>query len=180
MAALLFLVKTAFDLISLVFILRFILHAVRADFHNPLSQFVYRVTNGLVSPLRRVVPNVGGFELATLLLIVVIQGVGLLCAFALRGIAIPLGPLLVGSVLGALLAVLRFLTFALIVNAILSWAPGMHGHPLARILDQICAPVLRPIRSILPLIAGLDLSPLVAIILLQAVSIQLAQLPYAM
>lgn len=174
MISLPFLLKTAFDLLTLLFVLRFTLHAVRAEFYNPLSQFVYKVTNGAVRPLRRLIPNVGGLETASLLLMVLIQGIGLLLLFSLFGMPISPGALILYAVLHAALVALRFLVFALIVNAILSWVPNMAGHPLARLLDQICGPLLRPIRSFLPLVAGIDLSPLVMIILLQAVSMELA------
>ncbi len=177
MAALDFLIRTAFDLLSLVFILRFLLYAVRAEFHNPLSQFVYRVTNPVIAPMRRIIPNLGGVEVATVLAVVLIQTLSLVVVYTLlRGVGLPIGPLLLSAILGAVLATLRCLVLILIVNALLSWAPGMAGHPAARLLGQIAEPVLRPIRSVLPLVAGIDLSPLVAIIVLQAISIQLQQI----
>ncbi|MEM9387168.1 MAG: YggT family protein [Pseudomonadota bacterium] len=177
MAALVFLITTAFDLLALVFILRFLLYAVRAEFHNPLSQFVYRVTNPVIAPLRKVIPNVGGMELATVLAVIVIEAVSLVVVYTvLRGIPLPVSGVLLGAVLGAVLSTLRCLVLVLIVNALLSWAPGMAAHPAARLLGQIADPVLRPIRSVLPLVAGIDLSPLVAIIALQAITIQLEQI----
>ena len=174
MQALQFLLSTFFHLLALVFILRLILYAVRADFYNPLSQFVYRVTNPVISPLRKVVPNVGPVELSTLIMIVLVTAVGLTLRVLMRGLTPAAGPVLIGAVLEALRSGLSFIMFALIVNVILSWVPTMTVHPLARLLSQICDPVLRPIRAILPVIAGLDLSPLVAIILLQAILIQLS------
>ncbi|MEO0422436.1 MAG: YggT family protein [Pseudomonadota bacterium] len=179
MAALVFLISTAFTLLSTVFILRFLLYAVRAEFHNPLSQFVYRVTNPVIAPLRKVIPNVGGVELATVLAVIVIEAVSLVVVFTvLRGITLPLGGTLLEAVLQGVLATLRCLIMILIVNALLSWAPGMAGHPVARLLGQIADPVLRPIRSVLPAIAGFDLSPLVAIIALQAIMIQLSTIHF--
>jgi YggT family protein len=173
MQAMLFLIETFFQLLALVFILRLILYAVRADFYNPLSQFVYRVTNPVIAPLRKVIPNVGKVELATTLMIIVVEALGLTLRALLSGFTPAPGPVLITAVLEALRSGFSFLMFALIVNVILSWVPNMSVHPLARLLSQICDPILRPIRSILPVIAGLDLSPLIAIILLQAILIQL-------
>ena len=173
MQALQFFVGTFLHLLALVFVMRVILFAVRADFYNPLSQFVYRVTNPVISPLRRVIPNAGPVELSTLVMVVAIEAVAIGVIALLRGFTPSPGPLLFAAIIEALRSGLTFVMFALIVNVILSWVPTMQLHPLARLLSQICDPILRPIRSVLPVIAGLDLSPLVAIILLQAILIQL-------
>jgi YggT family protein len=173
MYALLFLTQALFNLLALVFILRLFLYAARADFYNPLSQFVYRVTNPVVGPLRQVIPNLGMVELSTLLVIVAVQALGMTVSTMLQGALPAPGPLLIAAVLETVRSTLGFLVFALIVNAIMSWVPGMAGHPVSRLLGQVCEPVLRPIRGVLPPIGGLDLSPLVAILLLQAVLIQL-------
>ena len=172
-AALLFLVRTLFDLYLLTFLLRFILQWIRSDFYNPFAQFVLRVTNPLVIPARRVIPAAGGVDLATLVVIIVLQ---LAATYVLL--------LIVGVTPNALdlfrLAALRLVSLVLwlyfasiLVYVILSWvSPGGHS-PISTMLYTLNAPLLTPVRRIIPPIGGLDLSPLVVLILLQALMIAL-------
>ncbi len=177
--ALQFLIETLFDLYVMVVALRFMMQAVRADYYNPVSQFVVKATNPLLVPLRRVIPGVAGQDLASLALAVAVLLAKLLLlqAIGARGVAVG------GSVLflqtagvGALAWIacvdlvallINIVFFAIIIQVILSWvAPGTHN-PVASLLFALTQPVLRPIQRVVPPIGGLDLSPLVAIIALQ-------------
>ncbi|TVQ50173.1 MAG: YggT family protein [Gammaproteobacteria bacterium] len=172
--ALLFLVKTLLDLYILSFLLRLLLQWVRADFYNPLSQFIVRVTNPLVRPLRRVVPPLGGLDTATLL---VILGLELAATALLLGLATGGGPLpglatlLYLAVLRTVVLVLRLYFVAILISVILSWVGRDSRHPLVALLNSVVEPVLRPVRRILPSIGGLDLSPLIVLLLIQALLI---------
>ncbi|MEO0971478.1 MAG: YggT family protein [Pseudomonadota bacterium] len=176
MAALQFLVGATFRALALLFVLRFLLYAVRAEFHNPVSQFVYRLSNPVVSPLRRIIPNVGGFEIASLLVILAIEALAITALAALEGARLAPNDIVLGAVVGTLVSIIGFLCVVLIVNALLSWVPNAGGHPGARLLNQISVPVLKPIRSFVPLIQGFDLSPLIAIIALQTILVALSQI----
>lgn len=161
-------VQTLGSLYLLIVLLRFILQLVRADFYNPLSQFIVRATHPLLRPLRRVVPSLGGLDLASLVLAILVQLVliALLLLLAYGAMANPL-QMLVWSLIGITGLFLKIFFFALIVSVILSWvAPGSHN-PAAELVGQITEPLLAPIRRLLPNLGGLDISPIFAFLALQ-------------
>jgi YggT family protein len=174
MTALIFIVSTVLDLYILTFILRFALQWVRADSRNPFWQFVVQITNPLVRPLRQVVPGWRGMELASLLIALVLEAIAVVVLVRLAGAALPgAGFVLYYALLRFVLAVLRLYFFALIVYVLLSWINPDGSHPLARALGALCEPVLRPVRRFMPVIGGFDLSPLVVLIVIQALIVSL-------
>lgn len=172
MQLLLDLVQIIGSLYITLVLLRFILQVCRADFYNPISQFIVKATNPLLIPLRRVIPSVRGLDSASLVLALVLQIVLVLVINQ-----IPLGHIgeIFGQVLAAALiqlikAVVQLYTWALIIIVIISWvAPGSY-HPGAQLLAQITEPLLAPIRRVLPPMGGLDLSPMVLMLLLFVIS----------
>ena len=168
--ALIYIIQTLGSLYLLIVLLRFILQLVRADFYNPLSQFIVKATQPLVTPLRRVIPGFAGLDLASLVLAIVVQLalMGLTLMLLGYGLDNPL-QLLVWSIIGVTALFLKVFFFALIISVILSWvAQGSHN-PTAMLINQICEPLLSPIRRILPSMGGLDLSPIVAFLLLNLI-----------
>ncbi len=163
-----FLIDTLGGLYIGLIMVRFLLGRVRADFHNPFSQFVVTVTNPLLRPLRRVVPPVAGIDLAALVLMFALKVVQLYLLVALQGGAAPLLPLLWVALLKLVELAIYVYIIALIAQAVLSWVTpgGYHHHPLASLLHSLNAPLLRPLARHIPPIAGIDLTPLVAILLL--------------
>lgn len=163
-----YVVQTLGSLYLLIVLLRFIFQLVRADFYNPLSQFIVRATQPLVVPLRKVIPGFRGVDFASLVLAVLVQLVLMAIIVKLMGYALPgILQLLVWSLVGVTALFLKVFFFALIISVILSWvAPGSHN-PAAQLVHQICEPVLAPIRKILPSLGGLDLSPIFAFIALR-------------
>lgn len=167
--SIIFLVKTLSDLYLLTYLLRFILQWVRADFYNPLSQFVLRVTNPLVLPARRVLPQARSIDLPTLLILIALECLFTWALLALGGFSLPVNTFLFFVLLRLISLALWFYSVSILIYVILSWiGPGGY-HPVAVILAEINEPVLRPVRRLLPPIAGLDLSPLLVLILIQAV-----------
>ena len=160
-----FLIHALGGLYLLAVLLRFVLQLVRADFYNPLSQFIVRATSPLLMPLRRVIPGFGGIDLASLVLALLVQLALILIILALDGGASWTLPLLLAwSLIGVTSLFLKIFFFALIVSVILSWvAPGTHN-PAAQLVHQICEPLLAPIRRFLPNLGGLDISPIFAFI----------------
>ncbi|WP_150304447.1 YggT family protein [Pseudomonas saliphila] len=168
--AAIYLVQTLGSLYLLVVLLRFILQLVRADFYNPLSQFIVRVTQPLLKPLRKVVPGLGGLDLAALVLALLIQLVLVAIIIKLMGYALPnIAQLLIWSVIGVTALFLKIFFFALIISVILSWVAPQSNNPAAMLVQQLCEPVLAPIRGILPSMGGLDLSPIFAFIALRLI-----------
>ena len=160
-----FLVQTLFGLYILVVMLRLLLQVVRADFYNPLSQFLVKVTNPPLKPLRRFIPGVAGIDMASvvLLLLLKIIEVLLLGLFPKYPLAEMIGlPILAIAELVALMV--NIFLFAIIIQAIISWInPGTYN-PVSTLLHQLTNPVLEPFRRVIPPVSGMDLSPLAAII----------------
>jgi YggT family protein len=173
-----FLVKTITDLYLLVFLLRIILQWVRADFYNPFSQFIVRATNPLVVPARRLLPSVAGIDMPSLVVLVILQGIVTYVLLVLIGITPSIDVLLAYTGLRLVSLAIWTYTISIFLFVILSWVAPATYSPIAMVLGQIVEPVLRPVRRILPSIGGLDLSPLVILILLQAASIALGLPPY--
>lgn len=169
--AAIYIVQTLGSLYLLIVLLRFILQLVRADFYNPLSQFVVKATQPLLKPLRRIIPGFGGLDLASLVLAVLLQLLLMVAVLTLMGYGVGgyLLQLLVWSIIGVTALFLKVFFFALIVSVILSWvAPGSYN-PAAQLVNQICDPLLAPIRRILPNLGGLDISPIFAFIALNLI-----------
>ncbi|CAM4051887.1 YggT family protein [Pseudoalteromonas byunsanensis] len=166
MNAMQFLIGIVFDLFLMVVLLRFWLQLVRADFYNPLSQTVVKVTSFAVNPLRKIIPGVGGLDLASLLLafIVGFAKVSLLMVLFYGGWN-PLGALING-VITVLKEAFSLVFWILIIRAIMSWVVQGYN-PIAAVFDQLTEPMLRPIRKVIPPLGGLDLSILVLLIGMQ-------------
>ena len=166
--ALILIVQTLGSLYLLIVLLRFVLQLVRADFYNPLSQFIVRATHPLLRPLRRVIPSIGGIDLSSLVLAIILQ-VLLMAAIlmiAFGTIGNPL-QLLVWAIIGVTGLFLNIFFYALIISVILSWvAPGSQN-PGAQLISQICEPALAPLRRLLPNLGGLDISPIFAFLALK-------------
>ncbi len=176
MNVLLFLVKTFTDLYLLAVLLRLLLQFVGADFYNPFSQFVFQVTEPLVRPLRRIMPRAGRLDSATLILLILLEIAVTWLLIALLGVSPPAGLLLWLSLLRLVSLVIWAYTLSILVYVILGLiAPGTYN-PIGAVAAQIADPVVRPFRRVIPIIGGLDFSPMIALILLFAASIALGDL----
>jgi len=169
MQSLYFILDTLFNLYLMVVILRIWLQWARADFYNPLSQFVVRCTHPLLGPLRRLIPSLGGLDLAAVLLAYAVA-LGKYLLFLALGM---IHGQWLGLLLVSLLLVLKqagsLLFWLLVARAILSWV-SQGRSPLELVLYQLTEPLLSPIRRVIPAIGGLDLSVLVLFIALQALN----------
>ena len=171
MQALIFLIDAVIGFFTLVLLLRFFMQLNRVSFANQIGTFVVQLTNWAVKPLRRVVPGLGGLDLASLLPAWILQCVLVLVVFLLRGsaVAVDEGTLALLVLWHGLLGTLRVAIWvfigALFLQAILSWVNPRS--PLGYPVMQLTQPILRPIQRFLPPIANIDLSPLVGILLLQ-------------
>jgi YggT family protein len=166
--AAIYVLQTLGSLYLLIVLLRFVLQLVRADFYNPLSQFAVRATQPLLKPLRRIIPSLFGLDMSSLVLAIIVQlilmALTLLLAYHTPGAPLQL---LVWSIIGVIALFFKIFFFALIISVILSWvAPGSHN-PGAELVNQICEPALAPFRRILPSMGGLDISPILAFMVLK-------------
>ncbi len=162
-----FLVTTLFSLYILAVMLRFLLGVVRADFYNPVSQFLVRITNPLLLPMRKVIPSLGRYDTSALLLMLLLQFISLGLVVLLRGISVPVVTLLIVAVGELVMLAINVFMFAIIIQVILSWVNPGNYNPVTALLYSITSPIMRPLQRLIPPISGIDLSPLVAIIGLQ-------------
>lgn len=173
MQVLIFLVDAVVSFFCTLFLLRFLMQVTRVSFAGQFGDFVVKLTNWAVKPLRRVIPGIGGMDWASLVAALALQ---ILLSALVVGLAGPQlaadgGAMALMALWFAVRTLLRLAIYivigALVVQAVLSWI-NPHS-PLAAPASQLTRPILDPIRRFVPLVSGIDLSPLVAILLLQAV-----------
>lgn len=161
-----FLVQTIAGLYAAVVVIRFLLQVARADFYNPISQFIVKLTTPALRPLRQVIPGFRGLDLSSLALAWLIKAVELAVVAALLG----LGNNPLGAVLWALPALvgltIDIVMFAVLIRVILSWVNPDPYNPINGLLDSITAPVMGPAQRLIPPVGGLDLSPVVVMVAL--------------
>ena len=173
MEAINYLLDFVFRALMMILILRVWLQAVRADFYNPLSQFIVKVSNPMVIPLRRIIPGIGGIDMATVLLAYLVSTAKFIVIPLLNGGATDIP---VSLLLGLLFLIKQtgvMLFIIMLVMAIMSWVVQGYN-PTMMIFHQLTNPFLTPIRKIVPSIGGLDLSILIAFLLLNVINILLS------
>jgi YggT family protein len=173
MTAVLFLIQAAFGFYLLAVMLRFLLQCVRADFYNPLVQFLVRITNPPLWPLRRIVPGYHGLDLAAVVLAFVLQLLEVWLVTTLLGQRASVGVLLLLAFGELLKLVINIYLWSVVIQAVLSWVNPDPRHPIIRLLAQLTAPVLRPARRLIPPISGVDLSPILVVVTLIFISLLL-------
>ena len=172
-ASTIFLIQTLFGLYILVVMLRLMLQWVRADFYNPVSQFIVKITNPPLKPLRRIIPGWGGIDFASVLLLLALQMLELFLVNMAVGRASGIGGLIIGSIAELLELLINVFIGAILIQVILSWVAPSSYNPLIGLVHKITEPLLAPARRILPAFSGIDFSPLVALIVLQLLKILL-------
>lgn len=177
--ALQFLISTLVMLYALIILLRFVLQVVRANYYNPVAQFVVRASAPVLSPLRRILPPMGRYDWAALLVLFALM---LLKLGLYRLLDIPqtvVGGYRIGiehvwfpslvwiAVVDVIALVINLFFFAVLIRALLSWIAPQGPNPVVEVLERITAPVVDPVRRLIPLVGGIDLSPLAVLIGLQ-------------
>ena len=174
MRALLYVLDALFTLVLVAFLLRVILPLVDAGFRNPIGEAVLKVTDPLVLPLRRLFKPVGRIDVAAVVALVLVQLLATVLLLGLGGVGALALPVVVLHALRSLLDLtLQFFTVCLLIYVVLSWVAPDVRNPAVQLLARVCEPVLRPVRRVLPPLGGLDLSPLLLLIALQALRITL-------
>jgi YggT family protein len=162
--ALSYLVGTLIDLYIAAVLLRLLLQWVRADFYNPISQFLVRVTNPTLVPLRRIIPSIGRLDTAAVVLMLVLEVVGVWLVNRISATPASWAQIITFSLTKLVMTLLMTYFFLIIAAVLVSWLGQGLRHPFVPLLQQLTEPVLRPFRRFIPPIAGIDLSPLFALI----------------
>ena len=163
---LVFLVEVIFGLYLLIVLLRFLLQLVKADFYNPISQFIVKATSPALKPLRKVIPGFGGIDVASLVLAWI---VATLKIFVIQLITAKSGLFLLALLLAIPAIVDLFFNiflFSILIMVILSWVSPGGYNPAIGLLYSLNDPVMKPFRKIIPPMGGLDLSPMIVMVVI--------------
>jgi YggT family protein len=161
MEAIRYIVDTLLWLLTLAFVLRLLFQLVRADFRDPIADAIVRVTNWLIMPLRRLLPPIGRVDTATVVAVLLAAGVRTVVMMAMAGMGVGAGDLIAFlriTLLNLADMVLRIYLFAMLLYWLTGFiAPGGYG-PGLRLLAQLCEPILKRVRRIIPPIGQIDFS----------------------
>lgn len=177
MTATLTILDFVFRIAALLFLVRFLLQAARADFYNPISQAIVKATDPVAKPLRMILPSYRNFDFASFVLAWLI-GIAFIAvvAYFIRPQEIGIGTLVLSGLRHTLLVLVGFYWWTILIVVIASFvAQGTH-HPALALLNQLIDPLIRPVRRILPTLGPLDFSPLVVLLALTLVQDGLRQL----
>ena len=165
MNTLTFLLSTVIELYTMVLLLRIWMQWAHCDFYNPFSQFVVKVTQPIIGPLRRVIPAMGPIDSASLLVAYILSFIKAIVLFKV----VTFLPIIW---IAGLLSLLIF--WVLLVMAIMSWV-SQGRSPIEYVLIQLADPLLRPIRRLLPAMGGIDFSPMILVLLLYVINMGVAE-----
>lgn len=167
-------VNTLGHLVMLALLLRFLLQASRADFYNPVSQALVKMTAPVLNPLRRLIPAWRNLDLATLLVALLFGTLASALMIFSAGYVLPgIGTLLSWAFLGMLSYILKIYFWGLLISVIVSWVAPYSGNPALLLIQQILEPLQRLFRKVIPPMGGLDLSPIFIFLGIQVVEIML-------
>lgn len=178
-SSLLFLIDTIGGLYIMAVLLRFLLQLVRADFYNPISQAIVKITAPLLNPLRKIIPGFGGVDMASLILALLLQMVLLFVMLSMQGYSVSsqlLPAIVTRSLIEIALNVLNIYTFSLVIIAIASWVAPQSYNPGLMLLYQLTEPLSRRVRSIIPPMGGLDFSLMILVLAIMMLKNFLIQL----
>ena len=170
-----FLISTLFTLYIGAVLIRIILAATRADFYNPISQFIVTITNPVLITLRKILPSVGKIDTASWVLVIALKILELVILLSIKNVEVSPDVLIISAIFQLLIILVTIFLYAVLFRAILSWfpSPQMYQNPLFSILVSITEPLLRPARRIIPPVGAFDLSALVVILVLYSILIAL-------
>ncbi|MGR9052465.1 MAG: YggT family protein [Gammaproteobacteria bacterium] len=162
-----FLIDSVFSLYILAVMLRFLLQWTRAEYYNPIFQFLVKITQPPLKPLRRFIPPIGQIDSASLVLMFALQITADFSVIVLKGYPFTVGSLAIVSFSQLLELLINVFIFSIFARALLSWINPGAFDAASSILYSLTEPVLAGFRRFIPLVAGVDLTPLAALILLQ-------------
>ncbi len=164
---LIFLIDTVFSLYILAVVLRFLFQWTRADFYNPISQFLVKITHPPLKILRRFIPAVGKIDTSSIVFALILQMVSDLSILMLKGVMVGIAGLVILSFTQLLSLIINVFVFAVFARAILSWFDPGNYNPASSLLQSLTEPLLSVCRKVIPDLGGIDLSPLAALVALQ-------------
>lgn len=166
------LVSTLGTLFMMAVLLRFLLQISRADFYNPITQMVVRVTDPGVQLFRRFIPGFKGVDFATLVFALLVQCTLICVLILIAGFDLPgVGLVLTWAIGGMINFILDIYFWALLVSIVSSFIAPFSEHPALVLVRQLTEPIMAPFRRLLPSMGGLDLSPIFVFLTIQILKI---------
>ena len=166
-----FIVQTLFELYLLVLLLYVLLRASGAHYVNPVIQTLVRISEPLIKSVRKVVPEIGRIDWAAWVVIFFVKFIEVIILMLLTSLSPNILGMLLFSLVGILKLIVNIYFFAIIIFALMSWFQSLAQNPLNHVLYHLTNPILKPVRGLIPLIGGIDLSPLAVLIILQLINI---------
>jgi len=169
--AFVFIWKYIIDIYVIIVLARFILQVVRADFYNPTSQFIVKATTPILKPLRRIIPGIGGIDVAAIVLMVALVIIKWGVLKTIKGSPLDILDFSFVILQSMAIIVLNFYMFCIFINIIMSWIAQGNYNPFADLVRQIIEPVMAPARRLLPAMGGMDFSPILVLLLISTIKI---------
>lgn len=166
-----YVIRTLGSLYLMLVLLRFLFQLVRADYYNPISQFIAKATNPLLMPLRRVIPGFFGVDFAALVLALILQWILIQLVLVLAGYGL-LFPLraVVWAAIGLMSMVLSIYFWGLIISIVASWVAPFSNNPALVLVRQLIEPIMTPFRKLIPPLGGIDITPIFAFMVLHVLN----------
>lgn len=161
---LVFLVQVLLGFYTIIVLLRFLLQLFRADFYNPLSQFIVKVTTPVLKPLRSIIPGYGGLDLSSLVVAWLVKTLELFLVLWISGKGLLIAYPMLMAIPGLVELIINIFLFAILITVIISWiSPGGYN-PAVNLLYSLTDPLMKPARKLISPIGGIDLSPMLVMI----------------
>ncbi|MGM0516725.1 MAG: YggT family protein [Pseudomonadota bacterium] len=170
-----FLVRILFELVAFVAFARYFLQLFRANFFNPVTQAIVKITDPVLGPLRSVIRPVGRHDLASLLFAVLMVFLMVWAITAMRGVGLSGAGLFLGTIYFAFLTVTNLFFWTILLRAVASWL-GNDRSPGVAFLSDLTDPVVDPVRRVIPPLGGIDLSPLAVLLIIQVLQMVVGNL----
>ncbi len=167
---LILIINTLGGLYIFAVLLRFLLQAVRADFYNPLTQSIVKLTSPLLNPLRKIIPGYKGIDFASLVLALILNTIATCLVIIIAGFALPnIGSIVAWSFVGLLDFILNIYFYGLLISIVSSWIAPYSGNPVLLLIQQLLEPIMKKVHKVIPPMAGLDFSPIFVFLGIQVI-----------
>ena len=177
---LIFIISTLFHLYAFALALRFILQWVKADFYNPVSQFIVKITSPVVNPARRLIPGYKGLDIATLIICYLVLVVSQTIVLSLQGIQVTPMIITISAIPELVSMIINVFFYGILIQAIISWINPQGHNPINNLLYSVTSPVLRPVQKFIPPLGGMDISPIFAMIGLKVIEMLINPIFYSL
>lgn len=159
-------IQTIGSLFIVLVLLRLFLELGRADYFNPVSQAIQKITQPFTAPLRRVIPSIKSFDTASAVLAIIVCFIVAYATAALNGYTVPVLSVIIWSIVATIILALKILYWVVIAMVILSWFPFLHNNPVVAVIMQIGDAAIAPFRKVIPPIGMIDISAIFAFLLI--------------